>query len=46
MNRMTAFGMIKEIIQIVANLVSEDDNNAFLSQTWLRPLEKIFPQEI
>lgn len=46
MNTMREFGIIKETTQIPANLVSGDDNNAFLSQTWLKHGEKIFPQEI
>lgn len=44
MNIKTESGIIKETTQIPANLVSEDDNNAFLSQTWLKLLEKIFQE--
>lgn len=40
MNKMTEFEIIKETTQISVNLVSGDDNNAFLSQTWLRLGEK------
>lgn len=39
-NKRTGFGIIKETTQIPANLVSGDDNNAFLSQTWLKLGEK------
>ena len=46
MNIKTESGIIKETTQSLANLVSEDDNNAFYLKLGSSFWKKIFPQEI
>lgn len=46
MNIKTESGIIKETTQIPANLVSEDDNNAFFISNLAQAFGKNIPQEM